>query len=76
MLPESNDTPYTQCEFEPWQRSGDAFVVDSGVDLDFDNGTTLMREMFDSPDALTWAQFETNSWKSQDAGGLFALVPS
>ena len=61
MLPESNDTPYTQCEFEPWQLSGDAFVdeakdilVNSGADLDFD-GTTLVREMLDSPDALTWA---------------------
>merc|ERR1712087_498419 len=70
---------YTQPEFEAWQRSGDKFVdeakdflVATAANLDFN--VSLSREMLDEPDALNWAAFEADYWRSQGTDGLFSLL--
>jgi len=79
VIPDTDVPYYTQAEFAKWQESGDAYVdeaknflVDMSTQLSL-NGT-LTREMLDDPDLLTWAKFESDYWRSQEADGLFAQM--
>ena len=43
------------------------FLVEMASNLDFN--VSLSHDMLDSPDALPWAEFEAQSWRSQSADG-------
>jgi len=80
VIPESDTPYYTQAEFAKWQQSDFAYVeesknflVDTALLLPELNGTLSM-DLLNDEEALTWEQFETNYWRSQEADGLFALM--